>query len=256
MNSTHLGELHLRRFRAGELDGPASGEVLRHTTGCATCRTRLKSLEDEQRDFEAEVSFERFAGGVERARRVPRPHARPGLVGAMMALAATAVVVVLMSVLPDEHPGNRLKGGDADATLRVAAGDGSQRSLLPGTSDSLRPGERLRLGYRNDAGRYLVALSIDDGGVVTPLYPEHEGGALSVPPHTTLSYLPDSLELTGVGRERVFLLLLEHATPIEDVLTAARVGHARARGDLQALATLPLEGRGKVAQFTWLLSKP
>jgi hypothetical protein len=253
----HLGELRLRRFRLGELDSPQSSEVLRHTTSCAQCRARLKSLDDEQRAFESEVSFERFAGGVERARRVPRQRPRRLLVGASLALAAAAAAVLVLRLVPFDDGRNRIKGAEMDATLRVAAADGgNQRSLLPGGRERLQPGDRLRLGFRNDAARYLLAVSVDDDGQVTPLYPERPGGALSVPPHTELTYLPDSLELTGSGRERVFLILLERPATVDDVMVAARVAHARARGDLQALAALPLDGRGKVQQFTWLLTKP
>jgi hypothetical protein len=252
----HLGQLRLRRYRLGELDAPQSGEVLRHTTACAQCRARLKTLDDEQREFERDVSFERFAGGVERARRVPRQRPRRAVLGASLALATAAAGALLLRLAPgDGH--NRIKGGEVDASLRVAAADGGhQRSLLPGARDRLAPGERLRLGFRNGAARYLLAVSVDDAGLVTPLYPEHERSALSVPPHTELTYLPDSLELTGAGHERVFLILLERPTSVDDVMVAARLGHARAGGDLQSLATLPLEGRGKVEQFTWLLAKP
>jgi hypothetical protein len=251
----HLGELRLRRYRLGELDSPGSGEVLRHTAGCPQCRARLKALDDEQRDFEREIPFERFAGGVERARRVPRQRPRRALLGGSLALAAAVAVLVLR--LAPGGGRNRIKGNEVDATLRVAGADGgNQRSLFSGARDRLAPGERLRLGFRNDAARYLLALSVDDAGVVTPLYPERERSALPVPPRTELTYLPDSLELTGSGHERVFLILLERPTSVDEVMAAARVAHARTRGDLQSMATLPLDGRGKVDQFTWLLAKP
>ena len=74
--SPHVAELRLRRFRLGELAGPDHEDIARHTTDCGPCRARLKSLDDEQRSFEREIPFERFAGGVERARRVPRVYPR------------------------------------------------------------------------------------------------------------------------------------------------------------------------------------
>ena len=64
------------------------------------------------------------------------------------------------------------------------------------------------------------------------------------------------LRLSPPGHERLFLLLSERPVAVDDVAAAARAAHARAHGDLRALASLPLEGGGKVEQFTWLLAKP
>jgi hypothetical protein len=99
-----------------------------------------------------------------------------------------------------------------------------------------------------------VAISIDDAGTITPLYPER-GGDLAVEPRAELTYLPDSLEFTGHGRERVFVLLSDGPLSVAEVEKAARAAHARARGDLGALASVPVEGK-KLDQFTWLLQKP
>ncbi len=74
----HPGELELRRRRAGELTSAAMLAIDEHVATCPACRLRLRALDDEQRRFETEISFDRFAAGVERAARVParRPVAR------------------------------------------------------------------------------------------------------------------------------------------------------------------------------------
>jgi hypothetical protein len=250
-SGSHVGELRLRRFRLGELHGSDHDEIARHTNDCGPCRARLKTLEDEQRQFEREISFERFAGGVERASRVPRvlPR-RVWTMGALGFAAAAALVIVFRPT----HL-NRIKGS-TEATIRIASADGrGQRAAAAGSLQALRAGERVRLGFRAGQPAHLVAVSIDDAGTVTPLYPDR-GAGLSVEPRPEVSYLPDSLEFTGHGRERVFLLLSERPLAVDEVEKAARAGHARAQGDLGALAAVPVEGRGKVEQFTWLFQKP
>ena len=61
----HIGELALRRRRAGEALGPDGPAMDAHAATCADCRARIRALDDEQRRFEQEISFDRFAAGVE-----------------------------------------------------------------------------------------------------------------------------------------------------------------------------------------------
>src|SRR5579871_2073900 len=203
----HIGELDLRRHRAGEALGAAFAA---HADTCAECRARLRALDDEQRRFEAAISFDRFAAGVERAARsgrAPSPRRLPARVWALPALAmaaALALVVTFHGRAPGGHvtpPGwDGIKGG-AGMIVRIA-GDRGQRTAAVGETEPLAPGERLRIGYQAESHRYLLSLSIDDHGVVTPLYPER-GSSLTVPagvPGAT-HFLPDSVELTGAGLE-------------------------------------------------------
>ena len=98
----------------------------------------------------------------------------------------------------------------------------------------LGSGERLRLGYRVLAPGHLVALTVDDTGQVTPLYPER-GASLPVAPQgADLTYLPDSVELTGAGRERVYLFVAERPFSVDDAAAATRAAFERSgRGDLR-----------------------
>ena len=76
----HIGELTLRRRRAGEALGPDGPAIEAHATSCADCRARMRALDDEQRRFEQEISFDRFAAGVERAARgASKAKRRPAL---------------------------------------------------------------------------------------------------------------------------------------------------------------------------------
>src|SRR6187549_3617872 len=110
----HIGELTLRRRRAGEALGPDGPAIEAHATSCADCRARMRALDDEQRRFEQEISFDRFAAGVERAARgasaVRRPMAARAWAGAGAALTIAAAAAFLIFFKP-EGP-IRTKGGE------------------------------------------------------------------------------------------------------------------------------------------------
>jgi hypothetical protein len=262
MISGHIGELTLRRRRAGEELGAEGPAIEAHAASCPECRARLRALDEEQRRFEQEISFDRFAAGVERAARNPRVAPRPLAVPARVwapVLAMAAGVALLVTLGPLENgvdrglrARDRIKGG-AGMIVRVAGNDG-QRSARVDGSEPLARGEKLRLGYQPGGHRYLLSLSIDDRGTVTPIYPE-QGRSLSIPESGaagTTRFLPDSMELTGTGVERIVVLLSD--TPI-DVAAATRAAHAaydRAGGDLLRLPPLGLPGE----EFSRTFSKP
>ena len=251
--SGHLAELALRRYRAGELSAEKCAETDRHLATCASCRSKLRVLVEEQRAFQHDIPFERFAGGVERAQRVPRARPRnlwaAGLGGA---LAAAAVAVFLVRTTPPTH--NGIKGGSVEATVRVAsAAASSQRAVPPGSQEVLERGDRVRFGYRTADPRYLAAVSVDERGEVTLLYPE-KGPALSVAPTEKTIFLPDSLEFTGAGRERVYLFLARTPFDSEAAKRAVKTAHESARGDLATLPNPSFAGGQQV--FSWLFRKP
>ena len=251
--SNHVAELALRCYRAGEFAAEACAEVDHHLASCPTCRAKLRVLVDEQRSFEREIPFERFAGGVERAQRVPRQRPRRTWIlgfSGVVAAAALALFVVKASS-PDR---NRIKGSSVEATARIASASASvQRIAPPGSQEVLEPGDRVRLGYKTVDPRYLAALSVDDSGEVTPLYPE-SGSALSVSTTPETVYLPDSLEFTGAGRERVFLFLARSPFDLETAKDAVKSAHQAAKGDLSALQNPAFAGGQDV--FSWLFRKP
>lgn len=249
----HLAEILLRRYRAGEFSAEESAETDRHLTTCAPCRTKLRLLVEEQRAFEREIPFERFAGGVERARRVPRQRPRRLWFAGLGGVVAAAAVVLLVVRGPSPAP-NRTKGSAVEATVRIASAAASaQRSVPPGSQDLLAPGDRVRLGYRTDEPRYLAAVSVDEHGEVTMLYPE-SGPALAVGPSPKTEYLPDSLVFTGQGRERVFLFLARKPFDSAAARQAVKTAHESAHGDLGALPNPAFAGGQQV--FSWLFRKP
>jgi hypothetical protein len=209
---------------------------------------------------------------VERAARVPRAAARPRrlwLGGALTFAAAAGMLLLYRVGARDEDGGlarNRIKGGEVCiASIRIAAADGSnQRSFPSGSSVRLQAGERLRLGYRVLKPRHLAALSIDDAGQVTPLYPEG-GNSLAVAattstpalgPAAVLIYLPDSVELTGTGHERIYLLVAEQAFTVDDALAATRAAFARSGPGNVANMAAPALAAGSIEILSWLFEKP
>jgi hypothetical protein len=262
----HVGELALRRRRAGEAVGNDGAAIDAHAAGCAECRARLRALDDEQHRFEDAISFDRFEAGVARAAREAARRAAPAmrparrrwwhlpsaiwLVPAAGMAAALALMVTFSSGVR-QAPQNRIKGG-AGMLVRIAGHDGQRTARIDG-AETLAPGERLRIGYQAGEHRYLLALSIDDRGEVTALYPESgaslpvvEGGA------TATRFLPDSIELTGKGAERIVVVLSDAPLAVDAAKRAARAAYDRAGGDLARLPALSLPGE----QFVRTFAKP
>src|SRR3954468_6304510 len=140
----HIGDLTLRRRRAGEALGPDGPAIDAHATTCADCRARIRALDEEQRRFEQEISFDRFAAGVERAARgaskTKSMKRRPIISSAWVAplLAMAACVVAMVTFVPRPHmtepqrPATRIKGG-AGITVRVAGADGQRNARVDST---------------------------------------------------------------------------------------------------------------------------
>jgi hypothetical protein len=251
--SAHLSKWTLRRLHAGELPDSEEPRARAHVSACAECHEVVKGLEGEQARFEAEIPFDRFMAGVERTSRSrPAAPSRPQFLnGPLVAVAATVLLAVAVRPLLSESPGNRLKGG-AMAELRIG-GDGlEQRSVQPGTTEALAPGERVRLGYVADERHgYVLALSVDEAGEVSALYPS-AGMSLPVEPGAGTHWLPDSVELTGSGHERLVLVLSDEPLDVEDMRSAALRAWERAGRNVAAMRTLGVGGE----ETHWLLRKP
>jgi hypothetical protein len=279
----HLGELTLRRHLAGEPSvAPGDGEAVAvHLARCPACALRLEGLREEQRAFEARISFDRFAAGVERAARVPGPAAAPPrgwtrqpastrsfmtVMGVGAVAAGLALVVGARPIFQharqravDEAAAealNRSKGGTTPAavTFRIAPpppDEGPQRTAAVDAPEALSVGERIRVGVQSGGRRYLFAIAIDDHGVVTPLYPE-SGTSMPLPTGGRMHYLPDALELTGRGTERVVVLLTDQRFELDTIQRSVRAAFQRAGGDLARLPNLALPGE----QFHRIFLKP
>lgn len=263
----HTGEMKLRRFLADELADDDKEAVGNHAAACAACARRLEGLRAEQRAFEGQISLDRFAAGVERAVRVPREAGKPaatrwwkrptsawsfgGMFG-LFAVAFTVALIVTAQPLFEQirvrnaadvalHR-NNLKGGGADVEIRIAApDDGPQRMAAATTVEPVARGERLRIGVKPGGRRYLFAVSIDDKGVVTALYPE-TGVSVAVPPTMDLQYLPDSVELTGSGIERLIVVLSDEPLELDIMRRSAVAAFQKAKGNVARMPALVIEG--------------
>jgi putative zinc finger protein len=256
-SSAHVGLMKLRQLRAGELGGDEAQAVRAHAEGCADCRGKLQGLEDEQARFQAAVSFDRFAAGVERAARSHRAPRVRRWMAPVMAVAAALVVVVAAGRVLSANPGqgqggwNHVKGGP-EIALRIAGPSGaSQREAPDGTPALLSPGERVRIGYRAVQHRFVTVLSVDQQGDVTPIYPER-GESLPASNASAMVYLPESLEFTGSGAERVIVILSDEPLQVSAAVDATRKAYRAAGGELSRMAPLQLPGE----QFFRMVQKP
>ena len=104
-----------------------------------------------------------------------------------------------------------------------------------------------------DGDGYLAVVYIDAAGSVTAIYPEN-GTALPVTGQRGMTYLPDALEFTGHGDERLFFLLTAGPMTVDMVKAAAQTTYARSDGDLRRASSLGFPAT--VAEYTWLIRKP
>ena len=249
--STHLTEWTLRRLHAGELAGPESQQAQAHVSSCTRCQGMLKGLAANQARFEAEIPFERFSAGVERALRGPSSEpSRPPINGLLVAVAATVLLAVMVRPLLSQPPMNRLKGG-ATAELRVGGEGVDPRPVPPGATEALERDERVRLGYVAGEHRYVLAVSVDEAGEVTALYPA-TGPSLPVEAGPGTHWLPDSLDFYGSGLERVVVVLSDKPLLVEAVQDAARRAWESSGRNVATLPSLGVEGE----EIHWLLRKP
>ena len=249
----HPGVMTLRRLHAGEAVGD---EATQHAQACEVCKATLASFAAEQQQFEQEISFDRFAAGVERAaRQASRPVVRRQWPQMVMALAAGLTLIVgAQVVLSQVEPAgttNRLKGGAAVSI--VVAGVGPQRAASEnsGVPEALAPGERVRIGLAPDAWKYALVASIDDAGEITPIYVDN-GRSLAIGASKDTMWLPESLEFTGKGLEHLVIVLSASPLTLDQVAAPLELAYKDARGDLTKLGSLPLPGE----QFHRTFLKP
>lgn len=251
----HPGSLTLRRLHGGEAVGD---EVSVHVEACAACKATLATITAEQQAFEQQISFDRFAAGVERAAREasrPAPAKQRPWLQPVLALAAGLVVIagaqLALSRVEPTGAGNRVKGGAA--VQLVVAGHGPQRdaSERPDVAEALAAGERVRIGLTPDTWKYAIVVSIDDDGEITPIYVDN-GRSLAIGASKDTIWLPESLEFTGKGLEHVVIVLSSSPLGLDQLAGALRLAFDDARGDLLKLGSLPLPGQ----QFHRTFLKP
>jgi len=247
-------ELELDAF---ELEGRPAGHGLQaHLAGCGRCRARLAERDQARERFVREV-YPVTLAAVEAAGERARPGAgwlgwllRPALLG----VAAGVLVLSLAGLLwwrggegppPDSYVG--VKGG---ASLQVWARRG-ERVFPVGPGARLRAGDLLRFVPRLPGPGYMMIVSVDARGKVSPYHPPAGGRAAAVRPPLGAPALPGSIELDeSRGPERLWLLFSTREFELGEVEAAAAEG-LRAAGSLEALAVLP----GELEQASLLVWK-
>ena len=135
-------------------------------------RARRRAAPLRAGDLVRPLRRRRRAGGARREQGAARPVRARVWMAPMVAMAACAG--------RDDHVRAAADSREAGATgpraaaaiiVRVAGADGQRDGRVDAT-EALARGERLRIGYQPGDHRYLLSLSIDDRGEVTPLYPE------------------------------------------------------------------------------------
>ncbi|MBL9038871.1 MAG: ACP synthase [Archangium sp.] len=226
---SHPGSLVLRRLHAGE---SVSDEVKAHVAECDACRAQLAAFAAEQQAFEASVPFERFATRVERGERRTPVTSRSWRVAVSVAVAAMLAITAGVINRP-EHT-SRIKGGTG-LDVRIADNSGAQRQATK-DPEPLAPGERLRVEVTPGDRKYALVVSLDDQGVITPLYLEN-GRSFAVHGAT---WLPDSIEFTGTGLERLIVVLSSAPLTLDTVSAAVEKAYTATRGDLTQLTAIDL----------------
>jgi hypothetical protein len=244
--TSHASELTLRRMFAQET---VAADVKAHAEECEQCKARLKSIEDEQRRFEAAIPFERFAAGVERAGRNPRlaeaPPQRTWMRYAMAIAASLIAVAAVPLLVPHGKQHNGIKGSAANVDIVVAGpANGPQRTTNLATPEALTPGEHVRIGYHAGNYHFMAVVSVDEHGEISII----SDGALQ----NSEGYLPNSLEFTGAGLERMIVVMSRDALSEDELRRAVRTRFDEARGNLNQLGTLDVPGE----QFHQLFVKP
>ena len=227
----------------------------------STLRDQLRALDAEQADFEHAVPFEAFAAGVKQATRFAAPPPLPsrprrwiwGGAGTL-ALVAAAFAVVPRWTDSLRSPVSRLKGADDPVVVRVSDGH-RQRDALP--HERLAPGERVRIGIKAPSAVQVVVMSIDEQGVTTPLYPQTGANPLAaslvIGGQPDFVFLPDSVEFTGHGQERLVILLADTRLSVAAVAASLRDAFVKAQGQVASLEPPAREG---LATFSFLFDKP
>lgn len=252
LRSPSCSRRSLERLRAGELGADEERAVRAHAAGCQRCGAELAALQKEAEALKAEVPFETFAAAVERKQARRRRGKVAGPVGLALA-AGIALILVwgpMKAVMTSGRHGHHLTKGGSALELFVGGTGATARQAQDG--EALAPGERVRVGYLAPDKAYVLVLSVDEAGVATALYPE-SGPSLAVDKGAGTHLMPDSLELTGAGQEKIIAVFSDRPIDMKAALEAASKEFARA-GRLDRMADLPLPVRAEQSART--LKKP
>ena len=179
MANGHIAELTLRRRRAGEALGAEAPAIEAHATACADCRARLARARRRAAPLRAGDLVRSFRGRASSARRAARVRRRRAVRGARRGcrrwpawrrLRAASLIFVTSPKEPER--GQPHQGRRGDVIVRVAGSDGQRTRRRRRAPRRWRAASGCASATSSGGHRYLLSLSIDDRGEVTPLYPE------------------------------------------------------------------------------------
>jgi hypothetical protein len=228
------------RLHAGELSVEEAAKARSHVASCPRCAATLAALERDAAELPKALPFEPFVDRTLSKTRAKRTR-RAAWTGVTLALAACLAVVVVAGPLRQAlFSGSRrnLHKGAGVMELYVRNNDAQVR--LAGERESLARGERVRVGYEAADRSYVAVVSVDDTGLVTPLYPE-KGQSLRAENSPGMHVLPDSVEFTGAGYERVITLFTDEPVPVNALVAATKKAFEKA-GSVEAMGSLDLPG--------------
>lgn len=209
-------------------------------------RAYLETLEADSAELLARHPPAAVAAEIARRARVERvreAQPRRALLWAAPLLAGAAGLTLMVGLRgPDRNPSTqggvedtvRLKGQALLLHRKTSAGTERLRD-----GRTAREGDRLQLGFRLDAARHVVLLSVDGRGVVTlhlpdsrsQLAPRFEAGTASV---------PFSYELDDAPRfERFFLVVAPETFSVSEAVNAAESLAGQLEPDAAALDLPP-----------------
>jgi hypothetical protein len=211
------GPEHLPRHRLEEILGEGPDPAARaHLAGCERCAARLAALDEARanhaRAYPAAPFARKVMARAARRRwgwRSPRTFA----IGAGLAAACVALILVLRPTPEPGGEGIRLKGGAPLLQVYVQRG-GAPRLLSDG--DRVSAGERLAFACVLPAPRYVVLWGRDRSGEMTRWYPSPLDPPALLP--AGRAQLPVGVELDAAPGEERFIAVLS-SQPLDDELS-------------------------------------
>lgn len=226
MTQSCLEADELARLLDGELSENRAAAARLHLGSCAHCTRELevqRRIIDDLAAPAARVDADRLVAAV-LARLPSRPvrRSRASMVGGLAAAAATALVLVLVAMRPDQHEGTFVARGGSGGLAREV-GVVLHRLGPPATvltrGEHVRSDTRYLATYRNvGAKAHLLAFAVDARDTVHWLYPAYldagtDPAALALPPVARETALSDTVVLDAPASGPLRLITIVSATP-------------------------------------------
>ncbi len=220
----HLQDLALERLAIDDLEPAAAETVRAHLQGCQACTQRRGAIAAE------------LAEPLPELRTAPAPERRGGFVipagimrlrwfvggvGAAVAAAAVALVVMLPAIDEELGTGFRARGSALSFEVYRQADAGAVRVQ---DGDGVQAGDRLGFRVASQDGGHLIVLGIDSALSPYPCYPADPArGPVAWAASPDPVRLDAAVELDATpGQERIVALLCERPVGFEELAPQLR----------------------------------